>query len=83
MPMHYGMPHPAMNVGDLIESLKALPPDAPIAMTEVTQDWGADDPFIVTTLTLKVWGNFSMPSGRQGRIESKPKALPKQPARLT
>ena len=87
MPMHYGMPHPAINVGDLIESLKVLPPDAPIALVEVSQDWDALGAPPVTTLTLKVWGGFELGArtveANHKALPSKPKALPKQPARLT
>jgi len=70
----YGRPEPALNVGDLIESLKELPPDAPIALVEVTQDWIFDGSPPITTLTLKVWGGLEI---QANRIESHP-----QPPRL-
>ena len=82
MPATYGMPRPAITVGDMIESLKALPPDAPIALVEVQQEWSYLDAPAVTTLTLKVWGGFSIP-GEQKRITQRQERLPSQPARLT
>jgi hypothetical protein len=80
----YGMPHPAVTVADLIESLSVLPPDARIALVQVDQEWSPlEDPTPVTTLTLKVWGGFELQQRRTKSIEARAKALPKQPARLT
>lgn len=73
--MTHGMPRPAVTVGDLIESLKELPPDARIALVEVQQEWSYLEALPITTLTLKVWGGLNI-SGDQRK-------LPKnQPARI-
>lgn len=53
------MPRPAVTVGDLIESLSVLPQDAPIALTDVVQEWDAFGSPPKTTLTLVVWGDLS------------------------
>lgn len=75
------MPRPCVTVGGLIESLKALPPDAPIALIEVQQEWSCIEAQPVTTLTLKVWGGLSL-SGEQKALPASQNRLPKQPARL-
>ena len=77
------MPYPCITVGELIESLSCLDPDAPLALIEVSQDWNAMGGPPVTTLTLKSWGGLTLPSGRQqAAIQGSKKALPAKQARI-
>lgn len=77
------MPYPCITVGELIESLSCLDPDAPLALTEVQQEWSVLDGPPVTTLTLRLWGGLSLPASRsRAAIEGSKKALPKQQARI-
>lgn len=77
------MPYPCITVGELIESLSCLDPNAPLALIEVQQEWDMLRPNPVTTLTMKSWGGLTLPAGRsQAAIEGSKKSLPRKQARI-